>query len=197
MLEDYRWFKKYLKALEYKKEHGNCNVRIDYVTKDGFKLGSWLKSQRVAYRNNMLSDEKISFLKGLDLDFSTQKTKWDKMYSILEEYYSKNNNPNISTHYETDKMGNWINIQRQKYKKDKLSNEHIKMLNMLEFEWSKCDTLLLNQDINQDNSDNYKAVMLERMKHILKDLDYEVDGSITNLDNQKQLEKEIIKRMWR
>lgn len=202
MLEDVRWFNKYLLLLEYKKKHGNCNIDGNYVTEDGFRLGSWLKCQRYAYNKGILSEDKISFLRGLGIEFniSSKDAYWNKMYAVLKEYYIQNGNSSISTHADTDSVGLWINNLRRAYggkAEYKLDKDRIALLNKIDFEWSKKDTFLLNSIIDYDNNDKYKKIMLGRMKHILEDLSYEIDGNITDKNKQKQIEKEIIKRMWR
>ena len=52
-----------------------------------------------------------------------------KNYNLLKEYIEENNElPKYSTSYKNVRLGNWINSQRQNYKKKKLSQERIKLL---------------------------------------------------------------------
>ena len=203
MLEDVRWFKKYLFDLEYKKAHGNCNMKGNYVTKDGIKLGAWYHKQRNDAKKGKLSDDKLSFILGLEPELDIRKTNWEEMYSVLKDYYTKNGNSNVPTRFvdnENRKIGQWVNNQRKGYYEVGncvLTKEKIAKLNMLEFDWSLWDTSLLNRNVTDDNKLKYKTVMLDRMKHILEDLSYEIDGEITDVSKQKSIEKEIIKRMWR
>ena len=200
MTPEYRWFQNYLKLAKIYKDYGDANIPFTYITTDGVQLGVWLNRQRKAYFNGTLSKERISFLNGLKITWDTSDIKWDKMYAMVEKYYKINGHSNIPTRsLANDKnLGIWINNQRKAYKHTlnlKITPERIKKLNQLEFEWSKRDTFFLNQEITDKNK--YKKVMLERMRHILEDLSYEIDGEITDIYKQKSIEEEIIKRMWR
>ena len=200
MTSEYRWFQNYLKLAKIYKDTGDANIPFQYITEDGVRLGEWLYRQRKAYQNGTLSEEKISFFRGLKIRWDSTDIKWDKMYAMVENYYKINRNSNLPTRsIAKDKdLGGWISSQRKAYKHIggiKITPERIKKLNQIEFEWSRRDTLLLNREII--DNDTYKKVMLERMKHILEDLSYEIDGEITDISSQKQIETEIIKRMWR
>ena len=68
------------------------------------------------------------------------------------------------------------------------------LLNDLNMDWSPRNTHFLNSKITDDLA--YKKVMLERMKHILKDLSYEFDKDINTEAKQKVLIDQVIERMW-
>lgn len=48
---DYLWEKNYHSALEYHRKHGHLEVPIEYVDKNGLRLGYWLASLRSSRRN--------------------------------------------------------------------------------------------------------------------------------------------------
>ena len=50
--------------------------------------------------------------------------------------------------------------------------------------------------IEKENKDKYYSVLENRISHVLTDISYEVSNEITE-ENQKELCKQIIKRMWR
>ena len=196
-LED-RWNINYEYLRKYYEEHGNSNVPQHYVTSDGVNLGIWLDEQRMAYKNGLMNKRKIKFLKELNFKAQTKMSKWDELYNELEIYYYNNGDVDVPTRYITDtniKLGNWLNFQKQTYKNYKLSREHAMLLNDLDIDWSRHDTIVLNKEITDGNV--YKRIMLERMNHILDDLSYGAFGNITDEKAQVRIEKEIIKRMWR
>ena len=189
-------------ALDYKKTHGNCNIKGNYIAKNGFHLGSWFLLQRRMYINGKLSSEKAAFIRGLvpDVKMDVRKSSWNDMYLLLKEYYNKNGNSNISTHSDTNNIGYWVNTQRKAYKghgTHVLNKEQIKLLNELEFDWCRWDTTLLNSNISLENTAKYNKTLLKRIKNILEDLSYEIDGEITDISKQKLIENEIVKRMWK
>lgn len=52
-LKQEQWLKNYNYAKEYFEENGNLNINAKYITKDGIKLGSWIRTQRVSYKNKI------------------------------------------------------------------------------------------------------------------------------------------------
>lgn len=49
---DHFWEQNYNLAKEYYEEHGNLDVPMDYKTKDGTLLGSWIGSQKKTSKRN-------------------------------------------------------------------------------------------------------------------------------------------------
>lgn len=203
MTNNYRWYQNYFRLLAYYELHGNIDIKQSYVTKDGLKLGAWLVRQKLAYRKGNLSEERIRQLEHLHIKWNTQQDNWDEMYAVLKAYYDKNGHSNIPTRYAgtgNRKIGPWINNQRKAYyglSNSILTKDRIAKLNMIEFDWSLWHTALLNREITTSQELAYQRVMLDRMKHILEDLSYEIDGNITSLEKQEAINKEIIKRMWK
>lgn len=50
-IQDIAWERNFLLAENYFMEHGDLKVPADYVTKDGCKLGRWVRRQREKYQN--------------------------------------------------------------------------------------------------------------------------------------------------
>ena len=64
--------KKYYYAKEYFIENGSLDIPANYVTKDGIKLGSWIRTQRVCYKNNDLTEERIKLLESINMLWSSK-----------------------------------------------------------------------------------------------------------------------------
>ena len=61
---------------------------------------------------------------------------WEGRLEELKQYKEKYGNCNIPQRYKDDpKLGQWVDRQRQAYKKGKLSSEQIESLNGIGFEW--------------------------------------------------------------
>ena len=200
-----RWYIKqetwdnYYNALkEYYEKHGNIDVPYLYKTENNLILGKWLYRQRFACKDV----EREKLLNKLGMKWEVKKETWDEKEYALEEYYKKHGNIDVPVNYETEegiRLGIWLRTQRQTYKgkgTSKITQEQIQLLNDLNIEWSICDTKLLNMKIEKENKDKYYRVLENRISHVLTDISYEVSNEITE-ENQKELCKQIIKRMWR
>jgi Helicase associated domain len=52
-------------AREYRAEHGDLGIPRGYVTRDGFALGSWIKTRRAEKRKGKLAPERAARLEAL------------------------------------------------------------------------------------------------------------------------------------
>ena len=198
------WYKLYSKLCQYYKENGNIDVKQHYITKDGYELGKWLSSQRQSYKRGTLVKEKIKLLEKLNIKWSIDylyQIDWHNNYERLCNYYNEYGNTKVSLKYLDENgysLGYWVYNQRRYYRSGKLTKNQISLLNDINFDWSPWDTAFLKSDIVFRNKVKYRKIMLSRMKEILEHLSLsEIDCNISDLDKQKELEKEIIKRMWR
>ena len=125
---------------------------------------------------------------------------WLRKYNILKEYYANNGSIDSLTSEVIDReVISWLAGQRNAYKntvKSKLIKEHVLLLNKLFFDWSPKDTIILNDSITFENKGNYNSILINRVNNIIDDLVYEgID--IIDSTNQKDIEKIMIKRIWR
>lgn len=115
------------------------NVPKNYVTEDGFNLGSWVASQRNKNRRNVLNDYEKYMLKNIGFNFNINSSKYDMMIGLLKEYVEINNcdfNIKQSTIYKGEKLGEFVSSVRERYKKNKLSKDKIEKLNAIGFIWN-------------------------------------------------------------
>lgn len=114
-------------AKEYYEEHGNLFVKIDFITEQGDKLGSWLALLRYNYKNGKLSQERIDELNSIGMIWDVNiSLTWDEWYELAKQYSEKHGNLNIDSDYITaagEKLGNWIYQQIALSETQKLSNE--------------------------------------------------------------------------
>ena len=189
-----------------------------------FKQQDWLYKQKIKYRNGELSDlqseklksvvfissgeieppklptaqakNKIARTRSYNNEESRSMSLWNACYDQLYKLYTEYGyNIDNATFVADPKLVSWMRYNRNKYQNYKLERNKVEKYNHIFFDWRPADTKYLNREI-VDNLE-YKKIMLERMKHILDDLSYEMDGSITDISKQKEIEKKIIKRMWR
>lgn len=169
------------------------NIYVDFK-------GSYLFKRK--HKKDMFKKEKSDDEKSLEKEqFSKSLAeRWeiciDRLYSLYEKHDHNIDVVIALLPYEDPKLKSWLTNVLSQYRKGKLKNPiKIKQLNDIFIDWGYNDTRYLNREI--DWYCEYKKTMLDRMKYILRDLSYEIDGSITDISKQKEIEKEIIKRMWR
>ncbi len=144
------WMQKYNLTKAYYEHHGNLEIPFDFKTINGYErdengisLGGWLYTQRKAYNEGTLSEEKINLLKALGMRFENidYMDTWMERYNQAKAYYEYYGNLVIPqgfktiNGYESDEngidLGAWLLNQRYAYKKGALSEEKINLLKAL------------------------------------------------------------------
>ena len=86
----------YQAASEYADIHGTCNANLHYVTDEGVKLGIWISTQRVRYREGHLSEYEIKELERLSINWGqTLDDKWIMCIEHARKYYEEYGDINI------------------------------------------------------------------------------------------------------
>ena len=65
------------------------------------------------------------------------EAKWEEGYAHFQ-YYKDNNDGHVPVTYKTEdgyKLGQWVDNQRQAYKREKLTDERIRRLEALGIVW--------------------------------------------------------------
>ena len=137
MTNEERWLKNYELAKKYYEEHGNLLIPQNYVCKDEdgneVKLGSWISTQRLAYKgknNSKLNQKQIDLLNEIEMVWEVKNNEelipsnWLKNYELAKKYYEEHGNLLIPATYVCKgkdgnevKLGLWINTQRRAYKR--------------------------------------------------------------------------------
>jgi Helicase associated domain len=133
-LEDL-WSTGYAHLKEFIDLNDHALVPHEFMTKDGFKLGSWVLRQR---QNKNITNErrdKLTNLKGWSWD--PLKEYWEIGFQHLLKFYDVNKKSNVPQKYISDdgyRLGNWVSFQRQK--RDRLSSEQKEKLESIQgWQW--------------------------------------------------------------
>lgn len=144
--------------LEELKEYYNANNSFFIPLSDieHRKLLSWIRVQRSNFKNQTLEQDRIKKLHDIGYSFDVKyygygkekkenepsqkeanaKQAWENNYMKLINYKIVNSNCNVSRTYKEDKsLANFVARQRFNYKKGKLSQDQIKKLELINFEW--------------------------------------------------------------
>ena len=96
-------------------------------------LGRWISVQRVNFKANELSKERIDLLEKID-GWVWEETKksndnlWMDNYKTLQKYLSKNK----QLPKTRERIGSWCASQRSNYMRNKLSKERIELLEKID-----------------------------------------------------------------
>lgn len=133
------WDEAFEIAKRYYLHHGNLNLQKDFKDESGFSLGSWLSHQREYYQAKSLSKDKIDRLKSLNFDFAPYDTSWSKQFELLKQIYDSKKTilPYAKLPSTEDfNLFNFVYKQLQNYRKEKLTNEKISLLESVGIIWN-------------------------------------------------------------
>ena len=125
------WETRLEELINYKAKHGECNV----PQKQG-KLGTWVGSQRTAYRAGSLLQDRIDRLDSIGFKWSLKEAAlpWETRFKDLVQYKEVHGDCNVPR--RQGQLGIWVETQRNTHKKGKLSHDRIDRLNCIGFDWT-------------------------------------------------------------
>ena len=128
------WFY-YLGLLQnFKEIHGHTNIPSTY--EENPALATWVIFQRVQYKKNRLTQERINKLEALGFIWDPVDSAWEEMFLELCKFKEQKGNSNVPQVYvENRKLGNWVAVQRRNYIKNILTKEQVTKLENLGFIW--------------------------------------------------------------
>ena len=142
-----QWDKRYKWLLDYYQKHGR--TKVDNNDKENSSLRHWIANQsrhkaRLAPDQTKLLDDLnfvwVDLRRGISSKYDHLPKKeafWMTRFDQLQAYQNQFNHCNLSSKSETHpKLGRWVSAQRLLFKKNKLSKQHIDLLNSLDFDWS-------------------------------------------------------------
>jgi hypothetical protein len=142
---DYVWERNFAAAMEYYREHGDLEVPAKYVSKDGVKLGSWIRNVRkngkMAGAGLRLSEMQVARLDEIGMKWeNTFSRQWERGFEAAKRYFESHGDLNVPTMYLTSdgfKLGDWISNQREN---GKLTEERRRRLDEIGMVWKKADS---------------------------------------------------------
>jgi len=124
------WTDGYDRLVKYVEQHGTSRVERPYVEDDGYRLGDWVKTQRVNQRNGSLGSERAARLaKLLGWTWDPLDDAWEDKYRELLDYIEQNGNAAVKR--DASPLGGWVKKQRDSYRSGKLSEDRFKRLDKL------------------------------------------------------------------
>ena len=141
---DFAWERSYKEAKMYYEKNGHLDVRLNFVTDNGFKLGRWLYRHRSEMKLGSLSAEKKDLLDAIGMiwDKPTEaELRWQTNYMAAKAYYEENGNLEVPFNYRTKDgfaLGTWLTRTRMVYlgkAKGDLNQAQISQLEAIGMKW--------------------------------------------------------------
>ena len=142
-----KWERGFAAAAQYYAEHGNLIMPVTYTTKDGLRLGVWVRNQKKTYANGTLQQEKAARLEGIGIRWEQNNYdfQWSEAYAAAKRYFEEYGSLNVPIAYATADgiaLGKWV--ARQQYAHNnpgksncKLTPERTALLDKIGMQWEK------------------------------------------------------------
>lgn len=144
------WNSYYALAKKYYKNHGNLQISY-YYTINNVKLGLWVSKQRCSKN---LDKKKIELLDSIDMKWSSNGI-WNEYYYALKKYKEiygtilMDNNCIFNYNNKNYELGQFLNVQRNTLKKEKI--EYI-LLDNLGMIWKDIDIIFAKEHEKKYNN---------------------------------------------
>ncbi len=128
------WENGFLEAMKYFQTYGHLNVPVKYKSPNDFPLGNWIQRQRIVYKKNKISPERIKRL--MEIGMNWNPNSWEHRFDLVKQYYEEHGNINISQKEVIQGvwLGKWIVSQKKAMEEGKLTQKQIEMLKTLPME---------------------------------------------------------------
>ncbi|BBX58330.1 UvrABC system protein B [Mycobacterium shottsii] len=118
-IRETQWESGFQRLLAYIAEHGDAMVPAKYVT-DGYRLGTWVNSQRTRYMEGSLEQHRVQRLEEVpEWTWDARDETWEEGFLRLGNYVAAHGNSRVPTSYVDDefKLGQWVSVQRVTFAK--------------------------------------------------------------------------------
>ena len=215
-VRDIQWENTYRLACNYYRKHQNLKISRNFKTKNGYEydddgiaLGAWIANQRFFYKKGKLSQDKIRLLEKIGINFekTVRDIQWENTYKLACNYYKKRHNLETPQNFKTKNgyeydddgiaLGMWIYVQRQNYKKGKLSQDKIRLLEKIGMKWfsDRNEIKAQQEKITISNKNKKDGEILSRFYSLLSKYDEETLPTVEELNRgmMKQLSSPSVK----
>lgn len=138
-----RWEQNFKELIQYHDKYSNWN--ISSTNKKFAELTKWVKVQRQSFRKGLLSGAKINRLNEIHFEWNSrsgQEAIWYKRLDELKKYKKQYGDCDVPRKWKVNNgLSIWVELQRKKREKGKLTNEKTEELNRLRFIWNPINVL--------------------------------------------------------
>lgn len=118
----------------FKESHGNCNV--PHKWHEDRRLASWVSHQRLSKNRGTLPPDRKCELEAIGIDWQPYENRWAYMLSSLQDFRSKHGTWDVPNDWkENPQLASWVDVQRQRKREGKLSDDRVRALEDCGFPW--------------------------------------------------------------
>jgi superfamily II DNA or RNA helicase len=113
-----QWEDGFSRLQRYVKDKGDARVPQSYKV-DGYRLGTWVNSQRANFRKGILDSDQQRRLEDLPRwTWDPRADWWEEGFNRLTEYIERQGNARVPQSYKVDDypLGAWVSTQRAGYR---------------------------------------------------------------------------------
>ena len=129
---DADWEDGFANLIMFSKENGHANPSNSHIMPDGYGLGRWVNRQRQAYKNKLMSEERIQRLSAVDgWIWNNLEVKWEAAFESLRKFATTKGHARPANKHKTEAgfaLGAWVGDQRRRHKKEQLEPNKIARL---------------------------------------------------------------------
>ncbi|GAX17205.1 hypothetical protein FisN_10Lh053 [Fistulifera solaris] len=130
-----RWRTRYEQLVQYKTQHGHCNVTVTDLV-DSRAFSDWIRDQRRLCRLGKLKSERKQLLH--QIGFVWSNPVWMEKYQELLQFKEKHGHCKVPTNYkENPRLSSWVRNLRCDQLQGKVRTDRKQMLDEIGFVWRK------------------------------------------------------------
>ncbi|TMS46976.1 DEAD/DEAH box helicase [Mycobacterium sp. DBP42] len=135
------WDHGYEQLTVYVEAHGHARVPLNYVTKDGFPLGLWVRGNR--NRRGQLAEHQVAKLTEFaGWAWNAHEAAWADAFERLQAFCVEHGHANVPVGYQSPDgfcLAQWVAAQRSEGRKGTLSGDRRAALNSVGFTFAPMD----------------------------------------------------------
>jgi hypothetical protein len=111
-----KWEEGFSHLKQFSEREGHCRVLQRYKTDDGYRLGSWFTTQRMA-KDTMEPDRRQRLEALPSWSWDPHSDQWEEGFSHLKEFSEREGHCRVLRDYKTDTaylLGHWVHNQRNR-----------------------------------------------------------------------------------
>jgi hypothetical protein len=105
-----QWEEGFSQLRRFSEREGHCRVLTNYETDDGYKLGTWISTQR--YANGTMDPDRRQRLEALPRwTWDVMSDQWEEGFSQLKRFSEREGHCRAPRNYKTEdgyRLGLWI-----------------------------------------------------------------------------------------
>jgi Helicase associated domain len=132
------WHDGYGHARAHQQQHGHLNIPVAWTCPDGYRLGSWLSSQRVLRNSGQLAADRTAALDELGMIWDVLEEAWMRTYQEARAWQQQHGHLEVPADVRTADgagLATWLTYQRLACRNGTLPAGRIALLDKIGFGW--------------------------------------------------------------